>query len=87
MAKDLEFVLSTARAIMDRDPQKSWFSKLPPDAQKRLAGIKTAYEDGRFVGISRAAVCKAVVALLTEQKWPVPKSKNTIQRWLSSSDI
>ena len=49
--------------------------------------IKKAYEAGRFDGISLAAVCKAVVALLTEQKWPVPKSKNTISRWLRSSDI
>lgn len=87
MAKDLDFVLSAARDIMNSDPQKSWFSKLPPDAQKRLAEIKKAYEAGRFAGISLAAVCKAVVALLTEQKWPVPKSKNTISRWLRSSDI
>ena len=40
MAKDLDFVLSTARDIMERDPQKSWFSRLPPEAKKRLAEIK-----------------------------------------------
>lgn len=87
MAKDIDFVLKAARDIMDRDPQKSWFSKLPADAQKRLVEIKAAYEAGRFGGISLAALCKAVVALLEENKWPAPKSKNTISRWLRSSDI
>ena len=86
MAKDLEFVLKAASAAMNRDPKKSWFSKLPPDAQKRLNEIKKAFADGRFAGISLAAVCQAVEALLKEQSWPVPKSENTISRWLRSSD-
>lgn len=87
MAKDVDFVISEARKIMCADPQKSWFSKLPAEAKKRLSEIKKAYEAGKFDGISLSAICKAMAALLTEQKWPAPKSKHTIVRWLRSSDI
>ena len=86
MAKDLLFVLKAANAAMARDHKKSWYSKLPPDAQTRLGEIKKAFVDGRFAGITLAAVCQAVEALLKEQQWPVPKSRNTISRWLHSSD-
>lgn len=86
MAKDVDFILKAAKAI-ESDPKKSWFSKLPPEAQKRLAEVKKAFEDGRFAGISLSAVCQATAALLKEHKWPVPKSRHTISRWLRSSDI
>lgn len=87
MAKDLEFVMKIAGDAMSRDHKKSWFSKLPPDAKKRLSAIKEAFAAGQFAGITLAAVCQAVEALLREQSWPVPKSPNTISRWLRSSDI
>lgn len=86
MPKDVDAILKAAREIMRRDPNKSWFSKMPSNAKSRLSEIKKGYEEGRFEGISLAAICKAIESLLKEQKWPAPKSKHTISRWLRSSD-
>lgn len=87
MAKDIDVVLQRAHRFMNKDLKKSWFSKLPSAAQKRLLEIKKAYISGRFSGVSVASLCVAVESLLKEQSWPVPKSHNTIIRWLRSSDI
>jgi hypothetical protein len=81
----VDFVLERANAVMGKQYKRSWFSKLPPDAQKRLSEIKAAYTDGKFAGVSYSALCQAITDLLKEQKWPVPGNQDTILRWLRSS--
>jgi len=81
----VDFVLARAAAAMDSQPKRSWFSKLPTDAQQRLNEIKAAYTDGKFAGVSYSALCQAITDLLKEQKWPVPGNRDTILRWLRSS--
>jgi hypothetical protein len=81
----VDFVLARAAAAMDNQPRRSWFSKLPTDAQHRLNEIKAAYTDGKFAGVSYSALCQAITDLLREHKWPVPGNRDTILRWLRSS--
>jgi hypothetical protein len=81
----VDFVLSRAVTAMNNQPKRSWFSKLPAEAQQRLNEIKTAYTDGKFAGVSYSALCQAITDLLKEHKWPVPGNRDTILRWLRSS--
>ena len=66
--------------------KRSWFSKLPADAQSRLLAIKEDHKAGRFGDVTQAVVVVAILALAKEQKWPVPNHADTIRRWLVSSD-
>jgi hypothetical protein len=81
----VDFVLERAAVAMNNPPKRSWFSKLPPEAQQRLREVKRAYTDGKFAGVSYATLCKAITDLLREYKWPVPTNQDTILRWLRSS--
>lgn len=88
MAKQVsavDFVLSQAAELYKSQPKRSWFSKLPKDAQQRLSEVKQAFKDGKFSGVSYSVVCTAIENLLKEHKWPVPGNKDTILRWLRSS--
>ena len=82
---DLDFVLAAAAAASAVKPRKSWYAKLPPDAQSRLAEIKKAYDAGRFEHMNCTVIREAINALLKENGWPVPQSAETIIRWLRSS--
>ena len=89
MAKQVsvvDFVLARAAELHMSQPKRSWFSKLPKDAQERLGEIRQAFRDGKFSGMPYSVICTAVQNLLKEQKWPVPGNRDTILRWLRSSD-
>lgn len=86
MSKDVDFVLKSTRENKRPAAKKSWFSKLPADAQKRLIVVKKAYNEGRFAGVALVVVFEAIQALLRENKWPVPSSIDTVVRWLRSTD-
>ena len=81
----VDFVLAQAAELYKNQPKRSWFSKLPKDAQQRLDEIKQAFRDGKFSGMPYSVVCTAIENLLKEQKWPVPQNQDTILRWLRSS--
>lgn len=88
MAKTLsavDFVLAQANELYKTQPKRSWFSKLPADAQQRLKEIKQAFKDGKFAGLPFSVICTAIENLLKEHKWPVPTNQDTILRWLRSS--
>jgi len=84
-SSDFDFVLAAAAAHASAQHKRSWFSKLPADAQKRLAAIKSDYTDGKFAGVSHTALCVAIKSLLKENAWPVPETGDTILRWLRST--
>lgn len=81
----VEFVLAQAAQIKRGYDKRSWFAKLSPEAQRRLSEVKQAYTDGKFSELSCSVVCTAIENLVKEHKWPVPKSRDTILRWLRSS--
>jgi hypothetical protein len=84
-SSDFDFVMAAAAAHSLAQPKRSWFSKLPSDAQKRLAAIKTDYMDGKFADLSQTALCVAITSLLRENSWPAPATGDTILRWLRST--
>jgi hypothetical protein len=63
-------------------PKRSWFSRLPKEAQHDFAEIKSRHIAGHYQGVAFSTIHKAVVARCKEEGWPEPKSESTIERWL-----
>lgn len=63
-------------------PKKSWFSKLPPEAQADLLDLKRRFQAGEYEGVELSVIHRGVVARCKEAQWPVPKSDCTITNWL-----
>lgn len=83
--KDIDFVMKRAAELHSVQPKRSWFSKVPKEAQRRLGEIKQAFRDGKFSEMPNSVVILAIENLLKEQKWPVPGHRDTIIRWLRST--
>lgn len=82
----VDFVISKLREAKENGPKKSWFSRLPAEAQGRMTEIKEAFLAGKFAGASLATIHAAIVALCREHKWAEPKAVGTVKAWLHSSD-
>jgi len=65
-------------------PQRSWFSRLPKEAQQDFAEMKSRCAAGQYLGVSVAVIHRAVVARCKEQGWQEPKSVGTVRDWLKS---
>jgi hypothetical protein len=68
----------------DNGPQRSWFSRLPKEAQQDFAEIKSRHAAGQYRGVSVAIIHRAAIARCKEEGWPEPKSVGTIRDWLNS---
>jgi hypothetical protein len=65
-------------------PQRSWFSRLPKEAQQDFSEIKSRYAAGQYRSVSVAIIHRAAIARCKEQGWPEPKCVGTIRDWLNS---
>ena len=74
-------VAAAIAAASERKPNRSWFSKLPKEAQQDFAEIKRKYDAGEYHGVEFAIIHRAVVARCKEEAWPVPEV-STVRRWL-----
>ena len=67
-------------------PNRSWFSRLPPEAQAEMAEVKSAWLSGELKGTPIVTVYRGIVARCTEVGWHAPEAEQTISRWLRSPD-
>lgn len=65
-------------------PKRSWFSRLPKEAQSDLAEIKRRFDAGEYATVEYSVIHRAVVARCKEESWPVPEV-STVRRWLQRS--
>lgn len=65
-------------------PRKSWFSRLPMEAQEELLEVKRRFKAGEYRGVEMAVIYRGVVARCKGAKWDIPKSVCTIANWLRS---
>lgn len=72
------------RAAAAKKHSRSWYSRLPPDAQKDFAEVKTRHAEGHYAGVAMSVIHAAVVARCKEESWPEPHSVTTVSRWLKS---
>jgi hypothetical protein len=81
-----EFQAKVSQAAERASVKRSWFSRLPKEAQDRLLEIKQAYIAGAYTGVSLSILHMAVASLCKENAWEVPKSRDTVAAWLRSRD-
>jgi hypothetical protein len=88
MAKKLSLMdhIIAANEFAGKSGCKSWFSKLPANAQRELEEIKKVWAAGGLHGVQIVVIWRGIVARCKEESWPAPKSETTINRWLRSSD-
>jgi hypothetical protein len=63
-------------------PKRSWFSRLPKEAQQDFAEIKKRYDAGEYAGVEFVVIHRAVAARCKEESWPAPADPGTVRRWL-----
>lgn len=65
-------------------PRKSWFSKLPQQAQEELLEVKRRFHAGEYRDVELAVIYRGIIARCKGAKWETPKSVCTIINWLRS---
>ena len=77
----LQSVVQAVGAI--HRPKRSWFSRLPTEAQVEMSEVKREWLSGALQG---APMYRGIVARCTEVGWHAPEAEQTISRWLRSPD-
>jgi hypothetical protein len=67
-------------------PKRSWFSRLPTEAQVEMSEVKREWLSGALQGAPIVTVYRGIVARCTEVGWHAPEAEQTISRWLRSPD-
>jgi hypothetical protein len=67
-------------------PKRSWFSRLPAEAQAEMVEVKREWLSGALQGTPFAAVYRGIAARCKEVGWHAPEAEQTISRWLRSPD-
>ncbi|NBW14686.1 MAG: hypothetical protein EBR82_42475 [Caulobacteraceae bacterium] len=67
-------------------PKRSWFSRLPAEAQAEMAEVKREWLTGTLQGTPFSTIYRGIVARCTEVGWHAPDAEQTISRWLRSPD-
>jgi hypothetical protein len=70
------------KASQENQPNRSWFSRLPKEAQREFGNIRAKYVSGEIAHVAISTIYRAIVNVCKENGWQAPKSPSTIQRWL-----
>ena len=68
-----------ARLTIKQAGYKSWYERLPPEAQAECDNVRAAFRRGELG--PRSAVARALIAAASSRGWPIAKEKQVTQ-WL-----
>jgi len=74
----LDAVLEKVRN--NRGGPRSWFHRLPPDAQRELEAVRQSFNAGIH---QKRAFALAIIQAATERGWEIAKEKQVIE-WLDA---